>query len=64
MNKKKLLLIFMLAISYLLLGSLSWRAGGEFVAEKLSRAAAANPHLMQCLIAAYPDAYPDRAARP
>lgn len=62
--KKKLLLIFMLIVSYLLVGALAWRGGGEFVAEKLSRAAAENPQLMQCLIAAYPDAYPDRAARP
>lgn len=64
MNKKKLLVVLMLAISYLLVGALAWRGGGEFVAEKLSRAAAANPQLMQCLITAYPDAYPDRAARP
>lgn len=36
MNKKKLLVVLMLAISYLLLGSLSWRAGGEFAANKIA----------------------------
>lgn len=64
MNKKKLLAVFMLIISYLIVGALAWRGGGEFVANKLTREAAANPQLMQCLIAAFPDAYPDRASRP
>lgn len=58
MSKRKLLAVFMLAVSYLLVGSLAWRAGGEFVANKLTREAAANPQLMQCLIAAFPEAYP------
>lgn len=37
MNKKKLLLIFMLIISHLALGALAWRGGGEFAIDKLTR---------------------------
>jgi len=36
MSKKKLLVVFMLIVSYLLLGSLAWHAGEESAAKKIA----------------------------